>query len=78
MFVFSLPSHAKYTITYTFIVDRSKILARRPFIDQSNSYFYWFILEPKYFLLIDFRSCFSTMFLFYVFSWLVEKYKSVI
>ena len=39
--------------------------------------FYSFVLEPKKFLLISFWSGFSRMFLFYVFSWLVEKYKNV-
>ena len=39
--------------------------------------FHYFILKPKYFLFVDFRSYFSRMSLFYVFSWLVEKYKNV-
>ena len=35
------------------------------------------LLEPKNILFISFWSWFSWMFLFYVFSWLVEKYKNV-
>ena len=56
---------------------QSKNLSPETFIDQSDSYFYLFILEPKYFLLISFWSGFSGTFLFYVFSWLVKKYKNV-
>ena len=51
--------------TYTLIVDH-KIVLRFWRVDiywPIRFVFYYFILEPKYFLLIDFRSYFSRMFL---------------
>ena len=39
--------------------------------------YFLFVLEPKNFLLISFWVGFSIMFLFCVFSWVVEKYENV-
>ena len=52
-----------------------KIQARRHCL--TNQIRIFIVLEPRNFLLISFWFGFSRMFLFYVFSWLVEKYKNV-
>ena len=66
-------------VIHTIIVDQ-RIILKFWHVDiywPIKFVFYYFIFEPKYFLLVDFRSYFSRTFFFYVFSWLVEKYKNV-
>ena len=53
-----------------------KIQVHRHFLTNQIRIFTYLFLSLNIFLLISFWAGFSRMFLFYVFSWLVEKYKN--
>ncbi len=67
-------------VIYTVIVDQRIILKfwRVDIYWPIRFVSYYFIFEPKYFMLVHFRSYFFRMFYSMFFSWLVEKYKNVI